>query len=87
MVKIMNIMNIKSINLKSVRSKIGDNKFLSLLIALLCLPVLFYGCGGGSGASIATQEPGDVYLPGVQTPAYEKYVAAQESFEIGAGVV
>ncbi|OGM08328.1 MAG: hypothetical protein A2008_10540 [Candidatus Wallbacteria bacterium GWC2_49_35] len=81
--KILNILNIKTINLKSARSKIGDNRFLSLLIALLCLPILFYGCGGGSGASIATQEPGDIYLPAVQTPAYEKYVAAQESFNLG----
>ncbi len=76
-------MNMKITNLKNIKAKISDNKFLALLLALLCLPVLFYGCGGGGGSSIATQEPGDVYLPPVQTPAYEKFVAAQQSFNMG----
>ncbi len=65
------------------KNKYGDNKFILLLIALICLPVLFYGCGGGSGGSIATQEPGDVYLPPVQTPAYEKLVSGQQAFNVG----
>ncbi len=58
-------------------------EFLIIFTALICLPVLFYGCGGGSGASIATQEPGDIYLPPVQTPAYEKLVSGQQAFNIG----
>lgn len=80
-------MDIKNISFRSIGSKVGSNRLMSFLAlaALLCLPVLFYGCGsgGGSGASIATQEPGDVYLPGVQTPAYEKLVSAQEAFNLG----
>jgi|GEM_PF-3860102 len=73
----------KKIKLEIEKFKPIKNIFI-ILSVLLCGSILIHGCGsGGGGSTIASQEPGDIYLPPVQTEAYQKYVAGQEAFNLG----
>lgn len=64
--------------------KITYLKYTIILIILL-ISSYIYGCtgGGSDGATIATREPGDIYLPPISTPAYQQYELGQEAFNLG----